>query len=87
VRPGLRKALLRRGRHLLRVVSDDLETDAQGQLVIAERVAADRLVSITDPEARHGRKSKSQTFHGFKVRLLGDVVSGLIRLLGADRPE
>lgn len=87
MRPGLRKALLRRGRHLLRVVSDDLETDAQGQLVIAERVAADRLVSITDPEARHGRKSKSQTFHGFKVRLLGDVVSGLIRLLGADRPE
>jgi hypothetical protein len=78
VRQGLRKALLRRCRHLLRVVSDDLETDAQGHLVIAQHVAADRLVSITDPEARHGRKSKSQTFNGFKVHLLGDVISGLI---------
>lgn len=78
VRSGFRKALLRRCRHLLRVVSDDLETDAAGHLVIAERVAADRLVSITDPEARHGRKSKSQTFNGFKVHLLGDIVSGLI---------
>jgi hypothetical protein len=78
VRPGLRKALLRKCRHLLRVVSDDLTTDAQGHLVIAERVAAGRLVSITDPQARHGRKSKSQGFNGFKVHLLGDVVSGLI---------
>jgi hypothetical protein len=78
VRSGLRKRLLRRCRHLLRVVGDDLETDAQGKLVIAECVAADRLVSITDPEARHGRKSKSQTFNGFKVHLLGDVISGLI---------
>ncbi|MEO8527077.1 MAG: transposase [Caldimonas sp.] len=78
IRPSLRKGLLRKCRHLVRVVSDDLETNSQGQLVIAERVAADRIVSITDPEARHGRKSKSQTFKGFKVHLLGEVVSGLI---------
>jgi IS5 family transposase len=83
VRPGLRKTVLRRCRHLLRVVRDDLETDAQGQLVIAKRVAADRLVSITDPDARHGRKSKSQTFKGFKVHLLGEVVSGLILSVAA----
>jgi hypothetical protein len=78
VRSGLRKSLLRRCRHLLRVVSEDLETDPHGHLVIAKRVAADRLVCITDPEARHGRKSKSQTFNGFKVHLLGDITSGLI---------
>jgi len=78
VRSGLRKRLLHDCRHLLRVVSNDLETDADGRLAIAERVAADRLVSITDPEARHGRKSKSQTFNGFKVHLLGDIVSGFI---------
>ncbi len=77
-RPGLRKLLLRRCRHLLQVISDDLETDAQGHLVIAQHVAAGRIVSITDPEARHGRKTKSQTFNGFKVHLLGDVISGLI---------
>jgi hypothetical protein len=78
VRPKLRKRLLRRCRHLLRVISDDLTTDEHGRLVIAERVAAGRLVSITDPEARHGRKSKSQGFNGFKIHLLGDVVSGLL---------
>jgi hypothetical protein len=77
-RSGLRKRLLRHCRHLVRVVSNDLEADDAGRLVIAERVAADRLVSITDPEARHGRKTKSQTFNGFKVHLLGDVVSGLV---------
>lgn len=78
VRRGLRKRLLRHCRRLARVVSNDLETDDKGRLVIAERVAADRLVSITDPEARHGRKSKSQTFNGFKIHLLGDVMSGLV---------
>lgn len=78
VRPSLRKAVLRRCRHLLRVVGQDLETDANGQLVVARKVAADRLISLTDPQARHGRKTKSQTFDGYKIHLLGDAVSGLL---------
>jgi hypothetical protein len=78
VRPGLRRGLLRRCRQLVRVVGNDLETDAHGHLAVAQRVAANRLVSLTDPEARHGRKSRSQTFNGFKIHLLGDVLSGLI---------
>jgi hypothetical protein len=73
-----RKRLLRRCRNLARVIAQDLETDQQGRLVVARKVAKDRIVSLTDPCARHGRKSKSQTFNGFKVHLLGDVVSGLI---------
>jgi hypothetical protein len=81
VRASFRRGLHRKCRHLLRVVTDDLETNEQGQLVIAERVASNRLVSVTDPEARHGRKSKSQCFNGFKIHLLGDVVSGLITSL------
>jgi hypothetical protein len=78
VRRSLRKGLLRRCRHLLRVVEQDLEVSDEGRLVIAERVAADRLISLSDPQARHGRKSKSQTFDGFKVHLLGDATSGLL---------
>jgi hypothetical protein len=78
VRRPFRKGLLRRCRHLLRVVEQDLESGEDGRLVIAQRVAAERLISLTDPQARHGRKSKSQTFDGFKVHLLGDAVSGLI---------
>lgn len=76
--PNRRKRLLRRCRHLACVVEKDLETDERGRLVVARGVAQDRIVSLTDPSARHGRKSKSQTFKGFKVHLLGDIVSGLI---------
>lgn len=75
---GKRKPLLRAARHLMRAISDDLETDPQGRLVIAERVAKDRLISLTDPQARHGRKSERDTFDGFKIHLLGDVASGLL---------
>ena len=73
-----RKRLLRRCRGLARVIEQDLETDKQGRLVIAQKVAKDRIVSLTDPCARHGRKSKSKTFNGFKLHILGDIVSGLI---------
>ena len=73
-----RKDLLRRCSLLLRVVQQDLETDETGRLVVARRVAKDRIVSLTEPQARHGRKSKSQTFNGFKLHLVGDLVSGLI---------
>jgi hypothetical protein len=75
VRRGLKKRLARTCRQLLKVVTDDLELDDQGRRVVAQRVLGDRLVSFTDPAARHGRKSKSKTF---KLHLLGDAVSGLI---------
>jgi hypothetical protein len=73
-----RGRLLRRCRQLLRVIAQDIEADADGRLVIAHRVVQDRIVSLTDPSARHGRKSDSHTFSGFKLHLLGDTVSGLI---------
>ncbi len=63
---------------LLKVISDDLDADEDGRLVVAERVTPDRIVSITDPAARSGRKTKSQPFKGFKLNLLGDLLSGLI---------
>lgn len=78
IRSSLRKGLLRRCRNLLRVIESDLGTDESGRLIIARGVAESRIVSMTDPEARHGRKSKSQTFNGFKLHVLGDVISGLI---------
>lgn len=78
VHSGKRKWFLKRCRHLLKVISNDLETDEAGNLVVARRVARDRLISMTDPHARHGRKSKSGTFNGFKAHVFGDVVSGLI---------
>lgn len=76
-----RKPLLRLGQRLLTVITQNLESDEKGRLVIAQRVASGRLASLTDPEARHGRKSASQTYTGFKIHMLGDCVSGLIASL------
>jgi hypothetical protein len=76
-----RKRLLRRCRHLLNVIAGDLETDDQGRLVVATQVAKDRIISLTDPQARHGRKSRKKTFNGFKTHVFGDAVSGLITAL------
>lgn len=73
-----RKRLLRICRHLLRVIGENLEADDKGRLTVAEKVAKDRLISLTDPQARHGRKSKKSLFNGYKIHLLGDVISGLI---------
>lgn len=72
------RALLERCRNMLRVVEQNLEADETGRLVIARKVVRDRLVSITDPQARHGRKTRSVSFEGFKLHVLGDLVSGLI---------
>ena len=81
VRPDRRKKLLGLCRTLVKVIGDNLETDDQGRLVIAQKVAKDRLISLTDPQARHGRKTRSRTFNGFKIHVIGDVVSGLIGAL------
>lgn len=78
VRSNQRKKLLKGCRRLAKVICDDLETDEQDRLVVAHRVATDRIVSITDPQARSSRKSKTHAYKGFKVHLLGDLVSGLI---------
>jgi hypothetical protein len=77
-RSNRRKRLLRHCKHLVYVIAQDLDTDEQGRLAIAKKVARDRIVSLTDPSARHGRKSKSKPFNGFKFHVLGDIVSGLI---------
>ena len=73
-----RKRIQRRCRNLLRKIEQDLEEDDAGRLTVARRVVENRLVSRTDPEARHGRKSKRHVFHGFKVHVLGEAISGLI---------
>lgn len=81
-RASYRKKLLRRCRHLLRVVADDLTQDEQGRWFVARRTAPDRMVSLTDPQARHSRKSKSVCFKGFKLHLVGEIDSGLIAAVG-----
>jgi hypothetical protein len=63
---------------LTKILGDDLETDEQGQIQIAEGTAPDRIISLTEPEMRHGRKSKAHRFDGFKVVVSTEQSSELI---------
>jgi hypothetical protein len=46
---------------------------------------SEQSLSLTDPDARHGHKTDRQTFAGFKLHLLGDLVSGLITAVTVTR--
>jgi hypothetical protein len=63
---------------LVRIMGNDIESDAQGHPQIAEGTAPDRIISITDPEMRHGRKSSAVRFDGFKVATTTEQSSELI---------
>ena len=51
---------------LRKIVGQDIEPDPDGGVRIREGVAEDRVISVGDPEMRHGRKSKSKVIKGFK---------------------
>jgi hypothetical protein len=56
---------------LRRVVAQDLEPDpGGGGQRIREGVAEDRIISVGDPDMRHGRKSRSRTINGFKRHIV-----------------
>jgi hypothetical protein len=41
---------------LTKILGDDLTADERGDPQIGRGVAEDRIISLTDPEMRHGRK-------------------------------
>jgi hypothetical protein len=47
-------------RLLAAVVGQDLEQGTDGSFRVARKVAADRVISIVDPDARHGHKSSAR---------------------------
>lgn len=53
-----------------RIVAQDIEPDPDGGgSRIIDGTAADRQISVGDPEMRHGRKSKTKTIEGYKGHL------------------
>ena len=75
---------------LVQIRTQDLEPDPTGGTRIREGVAEDRRVSIADTQMRHGRKTKSKRFNGFKRHIAADVDRGLIlacAITAANRPE
>jgi transposase len=63
---------------LSKILGDDVELDKHGQPQIGEGTAPDRIISTTDPQMRHGRKSASRRFDGYKVSVATEETSELI---------
>lgn len=62
---------------LSRLLVQDIERPEDGA-ALRQGVAPDRVVSVHDPEMRHGRKSKAKRFDGHKGALAVDTESQLI---------
>jgi hypothetical protein len=61
-------------------VEDGEGTDGRWQ--IARRVAADRVISTVDPEARHAHKTVSRRIDGFTAHVVVEPDTGLITTTG-----
>src|SRR3954467_13860624 len=62
---------------LARILAQDIEGDDHGPR-LKHGVAPDRLISVHDPEMRHGRKSSSHRFNGHKAQVAVDTDTQLI---------
>jgi IS5 family transposase len=65
------------GQLLGQLIDQDVELTS-GQAKLKEGVSRDRIVSVHDPEMRHGRKSSSKRFDGHKAAIGVDADSQLI---------
>jgi hypothetical protein len=58
-------------RMLNQLIGQDIERKGEA-LKLKKGVAKDRLISVQDPEMRHGRKSSSKLFNGYKAAIAVD---------------
>ncbi|HWI02469.1 MAG TPA: IS1182 family transposase [Acidimicrobiales bacterium] len=63
---------------LAQVIDQDVTADDNGDPEIRQGVARDRVISHSDPEMRHGRKSASRRFDGHKADVITDEDSEMI---------
>lgn len=61
-----------------KILGDDVERSSDGDCKIGKGTAPDRFISLYDDEMRHGRKSASKKFDGYKVSSSMDQASELI---------
>jgi len=76
---------------LRRVLTQDLEPDpTTGHRRLRRGVAAERMPSLGDPEMRHGRKTRTRLFTGYKRHVIklvdADVIVGAM-VRPANEPE
>jgi predicted hydrolase (HD superfamily) len=69
------------------VAGQDVEPgDAEGSWRIARKVAADRVISVVDPQARHMHKSVSSYRDGYQAHLAVEPETGLVTAAALTRP-
>ena len=76
-----RTRLLREARDLLAdLLLQDIDEDPEdgGGPGIKRGTAKDRVVSTTDPEMRHGHKTTSKGYQGYKASVVADTADGVI---------
>jgi hypothetical protein len=71
-------AVARAAELLATVLGQDLEAGDDGRFRIARKVARDRVISTVDPDARHGHKTASRGFDGYKGHVAVDPDSEII---------
>ena len=75
---------------LVTIRAQDLEHTKKDGVRIRQGVAVDRRISIEDAEMRHGRKSRSKRFDGYKEHIAYDLDRHVIlacAVTPANRPE
>jgi hypothetical protein len=65
------------------LMEQDLEPDPSGGTRIRQGVAKGRRISVEDREMRHGRKSKTKCFDGYKRHIARDIDEQLILAVAA----
>jgi hypothetical protein len=75
---ALTQVVAEAARLLAAVVGQDLEQDTDGSFGVARKVAADRVISVVDPDARHGHKTSARGFDGYKGHASVDPDSELV---------
>jgi len=61
---------LKSATELLKLLSEQDVEEKDGNIQIAQKTSKDRIISVADPEMRHGRKTSSQKSDGYKGHIL-----------------
>ena len=74
------QALRKAQRLLAELLAQDIDEEPEdgGGPSLRRGTAKDRIVSTTDPEMRHGHKSHSKGFEGYKAAIVAETESGVI---------
>lgn len=64
------------------IEAQDVTLDSEGKPKLKQGVVKERRISVEDPQMRHGRKSRSQRFNGYKRHVLRDLEIGVVRAVG-----